>query len=560
MLNRLPRNETLRPYLELVLNMCQQVLDADDAEGNGTLALHIMFELHKAYRTSAPQFVKPFVDFAVRLYGQFDWREPSVDSAGVHATLLQDRDRVPVGVRAHGAAVCATGGGTTGRGGAAHGARHRGASAADVAGAATLLVRGVYHRTDENSVADLAPAETVRGAHGTVQGAGAACRGAVAGQLPGRGRRSAAGHWARRLREPAPAGVLLPGRAGAFRAFAPVVAAAQPHRIPVRFQRARQLAQPRHADHLGAPAAQPDRGHHQPARRCRWPRTTAAAAHLRDHHHQADRLWRASARCAAEPAPGGRRPGCARRGAQRARRPATVGAHAGARPEDGGVEHEQRARQQQQQQQKQRSASRPGRGRVHPDRTHAAGRQKLLPPVCPQRRGRPARDPGPVCASVHHDEPGQLSGRDRVAHGQTVRPHGGASGGAVHPAAFSGQHQHLQVFCGRADRVLDDAHGRGGGRGSSARLGAAAPVQDHVRLGDAVRGQRAGAAAAPVDHRGRVCAAGGHGVGSHQRAAGAAGAVQVAGRRSLRAAVPRVHAAALLAAEESAAAARRAAG
>ncbi|KAK4538022.1 hypothetical protein CDCA_CDCA15G4047 [Cyanidium caldarium] len=92
MLNRLPRNETLRPYLELVLNMCQQVLDADDAEGNGTLALHIMFELHKAYRTSAPQFVKPFVDFAVRLYGQFDWREPEsvVVAAGAAAASPTD--------------------------------------------------------------------------------------------------------------------------------------------------------------------------------------------------------------------------------------------------------------------------------------------------------------------------------------------------------------------------------------------------------------------------------------------------------------------------------------
>ena len=51
-LNRLPNNETLRPYTAELMEVANAVL-ATDNEENALTALRVVFDLHKNYRTAA---------------------------------------------------------------------------------------------------------------------------------------------------------------------------------------------------------------------------------------------------------------------------------------------------------------------------------------------------------------------------------------------------------------------------------------------------------------------------------------------------------------------------
>jgi len=89
-LSRLPHGEALRPHARRLLQMCQYVLDVDDAEPNAVLALQIMFECHKAYRPQLAAAIPPFLDFVLRIYGVFEWRESDDDSLVAEDTGQQD--------------------------------------------------------------------------------------------------------------------------------------------------------------------------------------------------------------------------------------------------------------------------------------------------------------------------------------------------------------------------------------------------------------------------------------------------------------------------------------
>lgn len=61
-LNRLPNNEVLRPYVVRCLVLSMKVL-ATDNEDNSLVALRIIFDLHKNFRPSLEAEVQPFLTF-----------------------------------------------------------------------------------------------------------------------------------------------------------------------------------------------------------------------------------------------------------------------------------------------------------------------------------------------------------------------------------------------------------------------------------------------------------------------------------------------------------------
>lgn len=81
-LNRVPTTEVLKPHAGDLLKLCMHVLDTDD-EDNAVIALRIILELHKQYRSprptqGAPQMpgplegdVQPFLDFVCKVYQNF---------------------------------------------------------------------------------------------------------------------------------------------------------------------------------------------------------------------------------------------------------------------------------------------------------------------------------------------------------------------------------------------------------------------------------------------------------------------------------------------------------
>jgi phosphatidylinositol kinase/protein kinase (PI-3 family) len=69
-LNRLPHNETLRPYVTELLNLSMHVLNNDNEE-NSLICLRIIFDLHKNYRPTLDQFAQPFLSFVRKLYHNF---------------------------------------------------------------------------------------------------------------------------------------------------------------------------------------------------------------------------------------------------------------------------------------------------------------------------------------------------------------------------------------------------------------------------------------------------------------------------------------------------------
>ena len=69
-LNRLPHNETLRPYVTELLNLSMHVLNNDNEE-NSLICLRIIFDLHKNYRPTLDAFAQPFLSFVRKLYHNF---------------------------------------------------------------------------------------------------------------------------------------------------------------------------------------------------------------------------------------------------------------------------------------------------------------------------------------------------------------------------------------------------------------------------------------------------------------------------------------------------------
>lgn len=69
-LGRLPHNEYLRPYAPRLLHLVMEVLRTDN-EVNAVNAIHIIFDLHKNFRTTLESDVQPFMDFVRQLYATF---------------------------------------------------------------------------------------------------------------------------------------------------------------------------------------------------------------------------------------------------------------------------------------------------------------------------------------------------------------------------------------------------------------------------------------------------------------------------------------------------------
>lgn len=65
--HRLPNNDSFRPYVERMLQLCMGLLDSDNEE-NAVLCLRIIFDLHKNFRPTLEREVPPFLDFVKRVY------------------------------------------------------------------------------------------------------------------------------------------------------------------------------------------------------------------------------------------------------------------------------------------------------------------------------------------------------------------------------------------------------------------------------------------------------------------------------------------------------------
>eukprot|EP00958_Prasinococcus_capsulatus_P028071 scaffold6247_cov416-Prasinococcus_capsulatus_cf.AAC.17 len=69
-LNRLPQNDVLKPYVQELLETCMQALRTDN-EDNAITCLRVIFDLHKNYRPSLEREVQPFLDFVCNIYKGF---------------------------------------------------------------------------------------------------------------------------------------------------------------------------------------------------------------------------------------------------------------------------------------------------------------------------------------------------------------------------------------------------------------------------------------------------------------------------------------------------------
>ncbi|UIZ26478.1 hypothetical protein KXD40_001859 [Peronospora effusa] len=66
-LNRLPSNETLRPYVTQLLQLLMEVLQKDN-EDNALIALKTLFDLHRNYRPGLRNEVQPFLELVQLMY------------------------------------------------------------------------------------------------------------------------------------------------------------------------------------------------------------------------------------------------------------------------------------------------------------------------------------------------------------------------------------------------------------------------------------------------------------------------------------------------------------
>jgi transformation/transcription domain-associated protein len=68
-LNRLPNNELLRPYVQNLLKLCMYLLEVENEE-NAIICLRIIIDLHKNYRPSLEGEVQPFLDIVQKIYSE----------------------------------------------------------------------------------------------------------------------------------------------------------------------------------------------------------------------------------------------------------------------------------------------------------------------------------------------------------------------------------------------------------------------------------------------------------------------------------------------------------
>ena len=68
-LNRLPNNELLRPYVHNLLKLAMYLLEVENEE-NAVICLRIIIDLHKNYRPTLETEVQPFLDIVQKIYNE----------------------------------------------------------------------------------------------------------------------------------------------------------------------------------------------------------------------------------------------------------------------------------------------------------------------------------------------------------------------------------------------------------------------------------------------------------------------------------------------------------
>ena len=86
-LNRLPNNDALKPYVPHLLDLSMLILETDNEE-NALISLRIIFDLHKNYRPTLEHKVQPFLDFVRKLYGNLKLTMNSILSRPVRNRSL----------------------------------------------------------------------------------------------------------------------------------------------------------------------------------------------------------------------------------------------------------------------------------------------------------------------------------------------------------------------------------------------------------------------------------------------------------------------------------------
>ncbi|GAB5370731.1 hypothetical protein AAMO2058_001518200 [Amorphochlora amoebiformis] len=96
-LNRLPNNEVLRPYVNQLLRLVMQILTIDNQE-NALICLRIIFDVHKNFSPNLESEVQPFINFFINLYKNLPetvqevfQRKPNrtaISSDGTHVKVL----------------------------------------------------------------------------------------------------------------------------------------------------------------------------------------------------------------------------------------------------------------------------------------------------------------------------------------------------------------------------------------------------------------------------------------------------------------------------------------
>ena len=83
-LNRLPQNEILRPYVADLLKLAMQILTTDTEEA-ALVCLRIIFDAHKNFRPDLNQEVNPFLDFVQAIYRNLPKTLQTLEDPGVKA-------------------------------------------------------------------------------------------------------------------------------------------------------------------------------------------------------------------------------------------------------------------------------------------------------------------------------------------------------------------------------------------------------------------------------------------------------------------------------------------
>lgn len=66
-LHRLPLNDIYKEFAQPIISLLMQILRTDNEE-NAVLALKIMVDLHRHYKTVVTEEVQPFLDFVFEMY------------------------------------------------------------------------------------------------------------------------------------------------------------------------------------------------------------------------------------------------------------------------------------------------------------------------------------------------------------------------------------------------------------------------------------------------------------------------------------------------------------